>query len=203
MARLRSPWWLIAALVVALALWAFTIGPWGPWHWRTAGVQRVLLHGRAGHYRTRIDKDVTLRGGGLRLRVAAAPLPNRAGRLPADFFADVRWWVGVPETRTEAARWIAQGAEGLWGDHTAVQIRLQPVEGRPHGPASLGVKAAASSRAMVKVTLLETADVVRGFPVVGVIVFVWLVIFAAQSIRAVGRSPRPETAIMSAGHHEA
>jgi len=202
MARLR-PWWLILALVVALAAWVFTIGPWGPWHWRTAGVVRYVLHGRPGHYRTRIDDDVTLRGGRLRLHLSAAPLPSRAGVLPTDFFADVRWWIGVPRTRTAQAHSIAQGAEGLYGTRQTALVQLDPIEGRPHGPARLDVKAAASSRAAVAVTLQETADVVRGFPVVGLIIFVWLVVFAVQSIRTVGRGPNPETVIATAGHHEA
>jgi len=203
MARLRSPWWLIMVLVVALAVWAFTIGPWGPWHWRTAGAERYVLRGRPGHYRTRIDDDVTLRGGRLRLHVSAEPLPLRTGVLPNDFFADVRWWVGVPKTRTAEAHSIATGAEGLWGTKQAALVVLDPIEGRPHGPARLGVRSAASSRATVTVTLQETADVVRGFPVVGVIVFVWLVAFAVQSIHAVGRAPNPEAVIVSAGHREA
>jgi hypothetical protein len=202
MARLRSPWWLIVALVVALAAWLFTIGPWGPWHWRTAGAERYVLHGRPGHFRTRIDDDVTLRGGRLRLRIAVVPLAPRSGVLPASFFADVRWWVGVPRTRTAAARTIAKGAEGLWGPHRTALVELDLIEGRPHGPARLGVRAAASSRAAVGVTLQETADIVRGFPVVGVIVFVWLVLFAVQSIRAVGHRPRPER-VIAAGRHEA
>ena len=202
MARLR-PWWLILALVVALAAWVFTIGPWGPWHWRTVGAERYVLHGRPGHYRTRIDDDMTLRGGRLRLHISAEPLPPRAGALPGGFFAAVHWWVGVPRTRTVGAHSIAQGTEGLWGTRQAALVKLDPIEGRPHGAARLGVRAAASSRAVVAVTLQETADVIRGFPVVGVIVFAWLMVFAVQSIRTVGRAPDSGTVIAASGHHEA
>ena len=203
MGRLRSPWWLMLAFAVALAAWAFTIGPWGPWHWRTAGAERFILHGRPGHYHTRVDGDVTLRGGRLRLRIAAAPLPRHTGAATTDFFADVRWWVVVPRTRTVESHPIARGAEGLWGPHRTALVELDPVEGRPHGLAHLGVRAAASSRAVVSVTLLETADVVRGFPVVGIIVFVWLVVFAARSVRVAGRAQRSRSALVTSTHREA
>jgi len=33
----------VLVVAVALAAWAFTVGPWGPWQWRTVATERPQL----------------------------------------------------------------------------------------------------------------------------------------------------------------
>jgi len=206
MERLRSPWLLGLALVAALGLWVVTIGPWGPWHWRQVTAVRIVLHGRPGIYHTRISPWATLRGGHLRLRIVAAPVPSsHADALPSDFFGDAEWWVtNTPSREPGALRHrVDGGAEALLGADPARVVDVTPAEGRVvYGASRLGLKVGTSRRAEVTATLSETTDAVQGFPVVGIIVFAWLVAFAAQTIWVAGRRAARAEAPRSE-HHEA
>jgi hypothetical protein len=108
MGLLLKPWFAVAVLVAAIGLWAFTVGPWGPWRYERTDV-RLKLRGDTYKRQTSITPQFALNGGPATLKIAAAP-PKSVLLPRKTLIADVHWQF-IPLAPRASGN--ASGDEGL------------------------------------------------------------------------------------------
>jgi hypothetical protein len=158
---LLKPWFAVALLAVAVAVWAFTVGPWGPWRYETTSV-RLETQGTAVARQSARSPQLSLNGGPATLKVSAAPAASTT------LIADVRWrLIPTPSRHSQAA----SGDEGLMSpDLVAGPYDLKDDLGlEPSGGFRLDVSAASDAPALIVATIAEERGYWFGVPAFGLI----------------------------------
>jgi hypothetical protein len=173
MRLLLKPWFAVVVLLAAVAIWAFTIGPWGPAHGdRTAVVLHLALHGSTNERRTATSAVFRLSGSPAILRISAAPAPE-ASPTTVSLIADVGWDVVPMPSRMGAS---LSGDEGLMSPALTTRgIAITNEAGRsPRGSFRMRISALSDVPATITATVSEPGG--RGY-LFGVPVL-WIIIAA-------------------------
>ena len=171
MRLLLKPWFAVVVLLAAVAIWAFTIGPWGPAHGdRTAVVLRLALHGNTYKRRTATSAMFRLGGSPAILTISAAPAPE-ASPTSVSLIADVGWDVVAMPPREEAS---LSGDEGLMSPAlTTGGIAIANEAGRsPRGSFRMRISALSDIPATITATISEPGGngYLFGVPVLWIII---------------------------------
>ena len=164
-----KPWFAVVVLVAAVGVWAFTVGPWGPWREHTTST-RLELRGDTYQRQTATSPSFSLSGGPTTLRITATP---SAGGSPASrpLIADVTWEL-IPTP--------PRGAHSTGGNEGLMCPKLEAgpysfandLAVDPSGGFRLRMSATSDSAASITGTVTEQTGYVYGIPVFWIVLLV-------------------------------
>jgi hypothetical protein len=153
MKLLTKPWFAVVVLLAAVAVWIFTVGPWGPWQTRTVATSRLDLRDQTYRRRASTSPAFALHGGPATIRIAAAAAQSTSP-TGVTLIADVRWSF-IP-TRSGETRSLGDD-EGLMSpalDTGPVELSA-PLDPNPRGAFRMRVSAISNAPATITTTITE------------------------------------------------
>ncbi len=199
MSILRKTWFAILVTGLALAAWAVTVGPLGPWQKHPVTSLRWQSTSGTGEEQAAWSPAFSLSGAPARLRVGAV-LPHDAAAGTQWAAASLTWKLtSRGTTQPEASGDVSFTASGPY--HASRETALSDDGGgRPRGSFRLHTDLMATAGTVVTLTISEERGYVAGFPVF------WLIVFGGTAYVAVTealslRGRRARRVIMDA-HHE-
>jgi hypothetical protein len=163
-----KPWFSVVVLLVAIAVWAFTIGDWGPWHVQTAASSRLQLRGDTFTRQTVTSPPFSLSGGPATLRVSASPATSAASSGQT-LIVDAQWSLLPASPRKTGAM---GGDEGLLSPTLDTgPMSLAGIEdgSNPRGGFRMRVSASSNANATITATVTELRGYWHGIPVFWII----------------------------------